>query len=97
MNSVRFFGLPSAGCFSVRLRSFLRPGLCGLHCVARSGGQDWPQATAEAARSGLDGREHGASLDQAGHRLPRKLRPARSADPIGPAGYCPPIFPLLDW
>ena len=73
MNSVHFFGLPIARCFAVRLRSFLRPGLCGLHCVARSGGQDWPQATAEAARSGLDGREHGASLDQAGYRPAAKI------------------------
>lgn len=29
----------------------------------RSGGQDWPQASAEAARSGLDACEYGLALD----------------------------------
>jgi hypothetical protein len=36
------------------------------HRAARSGGQDWPKATAERREGGLDGRKHGAKLDQVG-------------------------------
>src|SRR5215475_963796 len=42
--------------------SLSRPKICDR--TARSGGQDWPNATAEGGC--LDGREHGASRAQAG-------------------------------
>ena len=35
----------------------------GHHRAAHRGCQDWPQAPPQAAQRGLDGREHGATLD----------------------------------
>jgi transposase len=56
-----FLGLAERG-------PFLRPGLTTPKAPARRRGQGWPQATARAcaARSVLDGGEHGATLNQDG-------------------------------
>jgi uncharacterized protein (DUF736 family) len=46
----------------------------------------------QAARSSLDGREHGASLDQVGNCYSEPV-PSRVDDPVCPAGYRRPFFP----
>src|SRR5437899_2840271 len=52
----------------VRPGPSFRPDLRALLAVARSGGQGWPlfAATASAARSVLDGREHGGTIEPVG-------------------------------
>ena len=48
-------------CFFVRWGRFSVPANIGSS-DARSGGQHWPKATTLVARSGVEGREHGAIL-----------------------------------
>src|SRR6059058_4519577 len=58
--------------FSVRLMDRFPARPARFTSAARSFGQDWPLGHREAARSGLDQSEHGATLDEVG------IRPAGS-------------------
>ena len=62
-------------CFFVRLGRFSVPA--GIRSSdVRSGGQHWPKATTPVARSGVEGREHGAIVEEVG-LLRRGLLQAR--------------------
>jgi len=85
---------PRAFLGSAERGPFLRPGRRPPRAPARSRGQGWPQATARAcaARSVLDGGEHGATLDQEAHRLDIQIDfapGARFACPTCGAADCP--------